>query len=176
MHLLFTDRLLRSLEGTDHSAFDPNAAAASPTDPAQNENLYRGILWMKEKYEQYRDLADQRIEILKDELARAEKKYQDLLDKRMAEDPGQLPTLYAAAKQKLEEKDRQIEELVARLQNSSQLLLNISKELDRSVPNQLSPSFDPPSAAPGPANVAAHPDHPATIGQPEPAPVFNPQS
>ena len=43
------------------------------------ENLYKGILWMKEKYEQYRDLADERHERLKDKLARVEKKYEDLL-------------------------------------------------------------------------------------------------
>lgn len=43
------------------------------------ENLYKGILWMKEKYEQYRDLADERYEKLKDQLTRMEKKYEDLL-------------------------------------------------------------------------------------------------
>ena len=43
------------------------------------ENLYKGILWMKEKYEQYRDLADERHERLKDQLTRMEKKYEDLL-------------------------------------------------------------------------------------------------
>ena len=36
------------------------------------ENLYKGILWMKEKYEQYRDLADERYERLKDQLTRME--------------------------------------------------------------------------------------------------------
>jgi hypothetical protein len=44
-----------------------------------NENMYRGILWMKEKYEQYRDLADKRYEQLREELDQAEKRYQDLL-------------------------------------------------------------------------------------------------
>ena len=34
---------------------------------------------MKEKYEQYRDMSDQRYERLKDELAKSEKKYDDLL-------------------------------------------------------------------------------------------------
>ncbi len=41
--------------------------------------MYRGILWMKEKYEQYRDLADKRYEELREELNRTEKRYQDLL-------------------------------------------------------------------------------------------------
>jgi hypothetical protein len=44
-----------------------------------NENMYRGILWMKEKYEQYRELTDLRYERLRDELGRSEQRYQDLL-------------------------------------------------------------------------------------------------
>lgn len=43
------------------------------------ETVYKGILWMKDKYEQYRDMADQRYERLKEDLSRAEKKYDDLL-------------------------------------------------------------------------------------------------
>jgi hypothetical protein len=43
------------------------------------DNIYQGILWMKEKYEQYRDQADQRYELLKEELNRSERRYQDLL-------------------------------------------------------------------------------------------------
>ena len=48
-------------------------------DREYQNTVYKGILWMKEKYEQYRDLSDQRYERLKDELAKSEKKYQDLL-------------------------------------------------------------------------------------------------
>jgi hypothetical protein len=44
-----------------------------------NENMYRGILWMKEKYEQYREQTDQRYERLREELGRSEQRYQDLL-------------------------------------------------------------------------------------------------
>jgi hypothetical protein len=44
-----------------------------------NENMYRGILWMKEKYEQYRELTDKRYERLREELGRSEQRYQDLL-------------------------------------------------------------------------------------------------
>lgn len=50
--------------------------------PEEKENIYKGILWMKEKYEQYRDMADRRHEELKEQLARAEKRYQDLLESR----------------------------------------------------------------------------------------------
>jgi len=122
--------------------------------PQDKDNMYRGILWMKEKYEQYRDMADQRIGQLKDALARAEKKYQDLLDL-----PSGGPTdvhlqqQYAVAQHQLEEKDRTIdalqsqlqmqwqkaEELVVKLQTSSQLLLNISQELDKA--NNISARF-----------------------------------
>lgn len=123
------------------------------------DRMYRGILWMKEKYEQYRDLADQRIEQLKEELAKIEKKYQDLLDAQPqvtavitsagleVDRTAQLESRYAAALQQLEEKDRnaaelqsqlqvqrqKTEELIAKLQHNSQLLLNISRELDTSV-------------------------------------------
>jgi hypothetical protein len=43
------------------------------------ENLYKGILWMKDKYEQYRETADLRYERLKDQLAKVEKRYEELL-------------------------------------------------------------------------------------------------
>src|ERR1700722_2091129 len=43
------------------------------------ENLYKGILWMKDKYEQYRDMSDQRYERLKDQLTKVERRYEDLL-------------------------------------------------------------------------------------------------
>ena len=49
-------------------------------DPEQQENIYKGILWMKQKYEQYRDMADRRYEQLKEQLSRTEKKYQELLE------------------------------------------------------------------------------------------------
>jgi hypothetical protein len=43
------------------------------------ENLYKGILWMKDKYEQYREMADQRYERLKDQLTKVEMRYEELL-------------------------------------------------------------------------------------------------
>ncbi|HMI64065.1 MAG TPA: hypothetical protein VK518_24275 [Puia sp.] len=113
------------------------------------DNMYKGILWMKSKYEQYRDLADQRIEQLKEQVAKVEKKYEDLLVGRADQ---RIETVAAAQdesllQQQLEAKDRQIEELqsqlqfqylkteelVAKLQNSSQLLVNLSHELDKTT-------------------------------------------
>ena len=201
-----------------------------------NGNIYRGILWMKEKYEQYRDLADRRYEQLKEELARSEKKYEDLVASGevskgpiVAGEPGRLAAdrvaadgdagveavqagagdesllsdaekasvqdiveeknrqirflqdeldqriknyhqleyqgrdnksrleelerRYAAAQESLEERQRtidemdgwlviernKVEELVAKLQNNSLLLMNIYKELDKSLNLEGSP-------------------------------------
>jgi len=191
----------------------PAEGGASNEDASEQESfserernrMYKGILWMKEKYEQYRDLADQRIEQLKDELIRSERRYQDLLDQRAegrvpgkAEQPApdrveqpapeviahhspeaaEQPSLkvvddrerlLAEKGRQLEEKDHQLESkdhllkdkdqlleskdreikelqsqlkaqwlqtegLVSKLQNSSQLLLKISRELDGSLP------------------------------------------
>ncbi|HLZ86763.1 MAG TPA: hypothetical protein VKQ52_05980 [Puia sp.] len=61
-------------------ADDGAAGEEEDWGPDQKENIYKGILWMKEKYEQYRDMADRRYEQLREELARTEKKYQDLLE------------------------------------------------------------------------------------------------
>src|SRR6185437_9783320 len=52
---------------------------ADAQEDEYKENIYKGILWMKEKYEQYRDLADERYERLKEQLTKMEKKYEDLV-------------------------------------------------------------------------------------------------
>jgi hypothetical protein len=170
------------------AATEPGLAGAERTEPVLEEreviapedaidNMYRGILWMKEKYEQYRDMADQRIEQLKEQVAKVEKKYEDLLvgrapattsiappetmspaaapltaDQRVEQADQRIETAPAVQdesllQQQLAAKDRQIEELqtqlqiqylkteelVAKLQNSSQLLLNLSQELDKTT-------------------------------------------
>lgn len=43
------------------------------------ETIYRGILWMKEKYEQYREQADRKFEQLREELGRSDHRYQEVL-------------------------------------------------------------------------------------------------
>ncbi len=96
-------RLLLSMEGMDNGgAFslepeDLNGDGRVDTERSvkdgeedYKENLYRGILWMKEKYEQYRDLADERHERLKDQLTRMETKYEDLLARVRSVNPGLL--------------------------------------------------------------------------------------
>ena len=60
------------------------------------DSIYQGILWMKEKYEQYREQADRRYELLKEELNRSERRYQDLL-LSMEENKSGLPPAAALA-------------------------------------------------------------------------------
>ena len=119
-----------------------------------NDNIYRGIMWMKEKYEQYRELTDKRYEQLREQLNRSELRYQGVLLEleesrnhalEITTNPGQDRlaegmSVGEAAKQviieELEEQLRverlKVEELVVKLQNNSQLLLNIYQELDKS--------------------------------------------
>jgi hypothetical protein len=98
----FTDGLLLSVEGVSSGEEEAMASAfhaAAINDQSKDdrveepaprvaetfgeddykENLYKGILWMKDKYEQYRDMADQRYERLKDQLTKVERRYEDLL-------------------------------------------------------------------------------------------------
>jgi predicted RNase H-like nuclease (RuvC/YqgF family) len=119
---------------------DPDAGvSAEEEDPQQQENMYKGILWMKEKFEQYRDLADQRYEQLKEELNRSEKKYYDLLAAMQGgnaiapADNGEKDRRVEELEQQLQTERLKVEELAAKLQNSSQLLLNIYQELDKSL-------------------------------------------
>ena len=144
-------------EGSE-AALETERESIAPEDAI--DNMYKGILWMKEKYEQYRDLADQRIEQLKEQVAKIEKKYQDLLvqyqdlvgvqpfataETAAATAPATTETApettTAAGKETdpmdqrteilLQAKDRQIEALQSQLRIQNQLLLNISYELDK---------------------------------------------
>jgi hypothetical protein len=118
---------------------------------AANERIYKGVLWMKEKYEQFRVFADRRYELVKEELARMKKQYQTLLDAApteagmvvLEERNGQIGHLQRLLEEKQELIDdleaqlmagkQKIEELVGRLQESSEHLLSIHRVLDRSV-------------------------------------------
>lgn len=88
------EQLVLSMEGMEgrekgsHLSTEPESSGDGRVDTERSviegedeykENLYRGILWMKEKYEQYRDLADERYDRLKEQLTRVEKRYEDLL-------------------------------------------------------------------------------------------------
>lgn len=111
--------------------------------PEDKDNLYRGILWMKEKYEQYRDIADQKIFELKDQLRQAREGIAGAdLHKRLEEKDRIIEDL----QRQLLVQNKKIEELVDKLQNSSQLLLNISHELDRSFPASAAETAAKPAA------------------------------
>lgn len=45
------------------------------------DRLYKGLLWMKQKFEEYREQSDQRVSVLKEELAQAKEKIADLTGK-----------------------------------------------------------------------------------------------
>ncbi len=69
-----------TMDGLASPTMDDRVEELAPqTEDDYKENLYKGILWMKEKYEQYRDLADERYSRLKDQLTVVEKRYEDLL-------------------------------------------------------------------------------------------------
>ncbi len=44
------------------------------------ETIYRGLLWMKEKYEEYREQADRRYQQMREELGRSEQRYHALIE------------------------------------------------------------------------------------------------
>jgi len=134
--------------GSGESAEGGDSATSGEEEQVERERnrMYKGILWMKEKYEQYRDLADQRIEQLKDELVRSEKRYQDLLDQRMdGRDPeraegGAPETLVARAEagtpdvaeemgRQLAEKGRQIEEKDHQLESRDRRIEDLENQL-----------------------------------------------
>jgi hypothetical protein len=89
------------------------------------ETIYRGILWMKEKYEQYREQADRRYEQLREALGRSEQRYQELLAV-MEQRSGEMPGLLSAKQAIIDELEAQlrsermkVEELVLKLQQES---------------------------------------------------------
>ncbi|HXB32718.1 MAG TPA: hypothetical protein VNV35_04825 [Puia sp.] len=119
------------------------------------ETIYQGILWMKEKYEQYREQADRRYELLREEFGRSERRYQELMaimeqDKNrvlgdhLAEAQGHLDAKQGVIEEKqriIEDLEAQlrserlkVEELIKKLQANSELILRIYKELE-SIPD-----------------------------------------
>jgi hypothetical protein len=139
----------------------PISAAGEGEDENWNEDsqekIYKGILFMKEKFERYREEADRRYDRVKEELAKSEKKYYDLLHSPSAlvhdlveEKNKQIAYLQSQLDQriqhyhqlesrvdelagKIEQEQGRSEELVGKLQDNTRLLMNIYKELDRSL-------------------------------------------
>jgi hypothetical protein len=115
------------------------------------ETIYQGILWMKEKYEKYREAADHRYELLREELGRSEQRYQELLasmeqDKNRAlgmvtDNREELAADFDGKQGIIEDLEAQlrverlkVQELVLKLQANSELILRIYRELE-SIPD-----------------------------------------
>ena len=94
------------------------------------DNLYKGLLWMKQKFEDYREQTDQRMGTLKEQL-----------EQRTAV-THQLKEELAQAKEK-------IAELTGKLESNMNLLMNIHKELDRSLNIEKALPAATPEAASG---------------------------
>lgn len=78
--MLFTNMIFNLFKRTAATTRDERAEfPPEPSDEEFKEKLYQGILWMRDKYEHYRDLADERYERLREQLVHTEKKYEDLL-------------------------------------------------------------------------------------------------
>ena len=115
------------------------------------ETIYQGILWMKEKFEQYREESDRRYENLRDELRRSERRYQELLEtmerarnsgpgavtenpQELAELRGQLETkqgIIGEMESQLRSERLKVEELVTILQANTRMLQKVIPELGK---------------------------------------------
>jgi hypothetical protein len=105
------------------------------------ETLYRGILWMKEKYEQYREQADRRYEQIREELGQSERRYQELLatmEQNKNSAPGTVMAPATVMDNRVEELESQlrsermkVEELVAILQANTRMLQKVIPELGK---------------------------------------------
>jgi hypothetical protein len=124
-------------------------AGADHDFPAEAMNPYQGLLWMKDKYEQYREATDRKYERLKDELMRSEQKYFALLASRPAgpqivpvndvdtnnSETGEtviarLTAELAQVNERLHQEMQRSQMLMEKLQDNSHLLMRIYKELD----------------------------------------------
>jgi hypothetical protein len=104
------------------------------------ETIYQGILWMKEKYERYREQADRRYEQLREELGRSERRYQDLLAtiEQKTIEQNKNSVAETVTDKRLEELESQlrsermkVEELVAILQTNTRMLQKVIPELGK---------------------------------------------
>ena len=124
----------------DGSVADFTEALAAEGDEEEltatgRETIYQGILWMKQKYEQYRDLADRRYEQMREELGRSERRYQDLLatiEQNRSSAPGTVTdNRIEELESQLRSERTKVGELVAILQTNTRMLQKVIPELGR---------------------------------------------
>jgi hypothetical protein len=143
-----------ALAGDGEAGFTEASAAEAGEEELTatgKETIYQGILWMKEKFEQYREEADRRYENLRDELRRSERRYQELLEtvekdknsapgavtdhpQELAEVRGQLDAkegIIGEMESLLRSERMKVEELVAILQANTRMLQKVIPELGK---------------------------------------------
>jgi hypothetical protein len=146
---------VESVDYSDREDSTPEDSDREELTATGKETIYQGIVWMKEKYEQYREQADQRYEHLREELGRSERRYLELQaimeqDKnrilaehlaeagdRLAQVQGQLDIkqgIIQDLEAQLRSERLKVEELIKKLQANSELILRIYKELE-SIPD-----------------------------------------
>ena len=59
----------------------PEGAVPEEREEPEENDLYKGLLWMKQKFEEYRVQSDERVSGLKEELTQAKEKITDLTAK-----------------------------------------------------------------------------------------------
>ncbi|MDO6431187.1 hypothetical protein Q4E93_11345 [Flavitalea sp. BT771] len=101
----------------------------------EGDNLYKGLLWIKEKFEEYRLQSDERMSVLKGQL-----------DQRAA--------TIEALKGELAQAQEKIADLSGKLENNMELLMKIHKELDTSLVAKPAVAAMPEAASGGPGELA----------------------
>ncbi len=96
--------------------------------PAEDEPVYQGVLWLRNKYQQDIALADGKIEQLKEEYGKLEKKYLELADKD--HEGGVIPgeTSDQEMQKKLQEYEYKIEQLERAVADKDQQLVATVQE------------------------------------------------
>ncbi|HEY4207216.1 MAG TPA: hypothetical protein VGM31_10400 [Puia sp.] len=129
--VLENEGLLLAGEPNGGSGTTPGSADVADIGQPEGDNLYKSLIWMKQKFEDYREQADQRMWTLKEQLDQRTAAVQQLVDE-------------------LTQAKGKIVELSDKLENNMSLLMNIHKELDRSLNMEVAaPAAITPEAANG---------------------------
>ena len=104
-------------------------------DQPDEDNLYKGLLWMKQKFEEYRIQADERVGALRVQV-----------DQRGA--------AIEALKEELAQAKEKIADLTVKLETNMSLLMNIHKELDKTLAAEIPPATTPEAANGGSGELA----------------------
>jgi hypothetical protein len=73
-------QMMASMPDAEEFLLSEGAPLPDMEEP-DGDSLYKGLLWMKQKFEEYRQQSDQRVNALKEELAQAKEKITELTGK-----------------------------------------------------------------------------------------------